>query len=107
MNDIIFFVDIDASGIERIFDEMKANGTNNFLFLVENKGNVSKNEEQIIIENIKANFNEISDKIELYKLSDKIKFDEEAYNFFDNIFTRLTKGEDQSKESEEDGCCRV
>ena len=117
-NNIIFFVDIDdASEIERISNEIEAYGISNFHIFVENKGNIAEDEEQTKIEILKANFKIISNRIELFKLANKIKFNKKSnkfefedekntYESFDNIFTHLTKGEEQLKE-DEDGCCRV
>ena len=103
--------------IEIILNEIKANRTNNYLILVENKGKVPKNEEKIRIGYLKHSFSKISNKIELFNLSDKVKFNEESnefkfedlktYESFENIFLRLTKGEEQSKECEENGGCRT
>ena len=118
----LFFVNIDdESGIEMILDEMETNGTNNFHIFVQNRENIPKDEEQSIIERFKIKFNETSDKIELFKLSDKIELDEKSnefkfedeentYKAIENIFIRLTKGEEQENEYEgyeESGCCRV
>ena len=104
---------------------MEANETHNFHIFVENKENIPKDEEQTIIEHFKTKFNEISDKIELFTLSDNIEIDEEskefkfedeeddeenAFKVIENIFIGLTKGEEQSNEYdgyEESGCCRV
>ena len=69
-------------------------------------------------QNLKASFSKTyQTKNELFNLSDKVKFNKESnkfkfedlktYESFENIFLRLTKGEEQSKECEENGGCRT
>ena len=120
MKYILCFVAIDdESGIENIVNEMEANETNNFLIFVRNKDNNPKDVEKAAMERIRTKFNEISDKIELFKLVDQAKVDKEVNEFYfdsyytyekiDEIFIRLTKGDKQPNEYEgyEGGCCRV
>ena len=124
MDYVIYFNDInDESGIEPILDQLKGSGISNFIIVLQSKeNNITSDEEQIILENLKNKYNDMPNKFGLFVSSDKIKFNEEygmfcfedeknAYSSIDNIFCSLTKGEELSKlneENEEDGnCCRV
>ena len=87
--------------------------------MVQNNGNVPEEEEQIKLEGLRQNFNTIHNKIDLFKLAYKSNFDEKwnKYQFddwyntctaFESVFVRLTKGEEQPEEFEDDGgCCRI
>ena len=119
MDYFICFADIgNESDNNSLLKEIEANGTDNFLFLVQNKGDFSKGEAKTRVENIKASFGKISNKIELFNYSCTIKLDKESNHFefddknvfdsLENVFRKLTKGEEQPIENDdENGCCRV
>ena len=118
----LFFFDIDdESRIESILNDLLIHDTKSFLILIQNEGIFTEDEEQSKMKYFNKKFGKISNKLELFKLSSMIKFDKESnmfkykdgkntYEAIENIFIKLMKGEEQSKqfvEYEESGCCRV